>query len=274
MRQFIIGVVVFGAAAGMLACASSTDGAGNADPTENVGASEAALTPASCPSGYGLSTTTLPFDTFTSRCGGFVSPDYDNSMSVPMAFRFYFTGFAGSDYFGAECGGPPSNHHYIEGISSRTSGVFRAHAAKCSTRTHGVGNPAATYYLSRSRSTFQSGIINDPTTSQVGFDWDPGSIKAECGFHQVVTGLGQTESNEIDAISCSPANVTTGTTSGTCKTVKFVRGDNCLDGCSGSGDWNPGFFKTMCRSSQYVKGVSKNVSGGLGEINAILCCNW
>jgi len=275
MRQFIVGVVVFGAATGMLACASSTDEAGNADVAENVGLSQAALVPGACPSGYPFQTTTLPFDTFTSRCNG-QSADYDNSNSVPANLRFYFTSFQGSTYFGAECGGPPDNHHYIEGISSRTNGVFRAHAGKCSTRSHGVlvprGDGSGRHYLSRTNS--QHGVIDDPTTSQVGFDWDRGSIKAECGFHEVVTGLGQTESNEIDAISCSPANVTTGATSGTCTTVRFVSGDNCLDGCSGSGDWNPGYFKTMCRSSQYVKGVSKNVSRGLGEISAILCCNW
>jgi len=269
----------------MLACGSSTDGAGNVD-LENVGVSEGALTAATCPNGYGFQTTTLPFGSLTSRCNG-NSWDYDKSTSVPSNARYYFTGFAGSDYFGAECGGPPDNHHYIEGISARTD-VVRPHAAKCSTRSHGVlvppANGAAVRYLSRTNRTVtginppRSALNNDPTTSQLGgWDWDPGNIKAECGFHQVVTGVGQTESGEIDAISCSQGNVSTGASSGSCKVVKFIAGDNCLDGnCSGSGNWDPTYNKTMCRSSQYIKGVSKRYQAvnGLGEISAILCCNW
>jgi len=275
MRQFIVGVVMFGAGAGMLGCASSADGDGGSDRAENVGFSEEALVPGSCPTGYPFQTTTLPFGTQTSRCNG-SSVDYDNANSVPANLRFYLTGFAGSTYFGAECGGSPDDHHYIVGVSTRTD-VFRPHAAKCSTRSHRVLVPASNgrHYLSRTNT--QGGVINDPTTSQVnGWDWDPGAIKAECGDHQVVTGLGQTESNEIDAISCSPADVTHGPTSGTCEVLKFTGGDHCPEGCGGSGDWDPNNFKNTCRASQYVKGVSKRFQGGngLGEISAILCCSW
>jgi hypothetical protein len=119
--------------------------------------------------------------------------------------------------------------------------------------------------------------VNDPTTSQVGgWDWDPGNIKAECGFHEIVTGVAQSESNEIDAIQCNSAAVGTGALQSHCNVLKFDNQNHCSGNCTGGQDWAVGFQKNTCGSWQYVKGVSKkgNLQTSNGEISAILCCNW
>jgi hypothetical protein len=212
-----------------------------------------------CPTGY--PNTALQFDTFTSQCS--TSGDWDHTGIISP--RSFFTN-DDSFYFAAECGLASNNHHYIAGISARTD-VSRPHSAKCATELHNVGVPVSRHYLSRATSNGDK--INDPTVTNVGFDWDQGAIKAECGFHQIVTGVAQLESNEIDAISCNSASVGTGTNRATCNPLKFDHQSHCTGSNCG---WAFGYYINSCRSDQYVKGVSKR--GPLGEISAILCCNW
>lgn len=213
-----------------------------------------------CPAGY--PTTALPFDTGTSQCS--TSGDWDHTGIIsPRSFYTSDDGY----YFAAECGLASGSHDYVVGISARTS-VARAHSAKCATNLHGVGTPSSRHYLSRVNGLGQR--IDDRGYST--YDWDPGYIKAECGFHEVVTGVAQLESNEIDAISCNSASVGTGVGPSTCNVLKFDFQNHCLQGCSGSSDWAFGYYKNVCGSGQYVRGVSK--SGPIGEIHAILCCNW
>ena len=251
--------LVIGAACmamGTISCSAEEESAG--ENTEVTGALDYLN---GCPGGY--PTTALQFDTFTSQCS--TSGDWDHTGIIsPRSFFTNDTGY----YFAAECGLAANNHHYIVGISARTD-VSRAHSAKCATALHNVGVATSRHYLSRANS---SGVkINDPTVSNVGFDWDPGAIKAECGFHKIVTGVAQLESNEIDAISCNSASVGTGTNQATCNALKFDHQNHCSQSCN-SPDWAFGYYKNVCRSDQYIKGVSKK--GPLGEISAILCCNW
>lgn len=232
-----------------------------ADSASAIGTTSGALNYLNgCPAGY--PNTALTFDTQTTQCS--TSGDWDHTGIISP--RTFFTSDTGI-YFAAECGLASNNHHYVVGISARTD-FNRPHSAKCATELHQVGAPVSRRYLSRANA--QGGGIDDG--SSPSFDWDYGAIKAECGYHQVVTGVAQLESNEIDAISCSPADVRTGIGPSTCNTVPFNHQDHCGQSCSGSSDWAYGYYKNVCRSDQYVKGVSKR--GPYGEISAILCCNW
>jgi len=214
-----------------------------------------------CPAGY--PSTALQFDTFTSQCT--TSGDWDHTGIIsPRSFYTSDDGY----YFAAECGEQNfPNHDYVVGISARTN-VARAHSAKCATNYHNVGAPTSRHYLSRANAAGTK--INDPSTPS--YNWDPGNIMAECGYHEVVTGVAQLESNEIDAISCSPASVGTGVSSATCNVLRFDYQNHCGQSCSGGSDWAYGYYKNICRSDQYIKGISKK--GPMGEISAILCCNW
>lgn len=223
-----------------------------------------------CPAGY--PNTALQFDQFSSRCSGTTDWDHTGIISPRV--------FATSDdsyYYAAECNTNPQSHHYVVGISARTD-ASRAHSAKCSTNLHNVGTPSSVHYLSRANSQLQP--INDPTSNQTGgwTWWNPTTeVKAECLFHELVTGVAQLESGEIDAISCNstsnPLGISTGPSRSTCQRLPYdFSGNHCNQSCSGSSDWAFGYYKNMCGSSQYIKGVSKLKS--TGEISAILCCNF
>jgi len=241
-------------AVGMIGCGTEPESS-----SDVAKSTEALNTFLGCPSGY--PGTALPFDTGTSQCS--TSGDWDHTGIIsPRAFYTSDDGF----YFAAECG-LTSNHDYIVGISARTS-VARAHSAKCATNNHGINPPSSRHYLSRTNAA--GAHIDD--RGYFTYDWDPGFTKAECGFHEVMSGVAQLESNEIDAISCNSATVGTGVGPSTCNVLKFDFQNHCLQNCSGSSDWAFGYYKNVCGSNQYMRGVSK--SGPLGEIHAILCCNW
>lgn len=257
-RRFLgIGVVCI--AAGAMGCGTNPESSDDID--KSTGALDTFL---GCPAFY--PTTALTFDTGTSQCS--TSGDWDHTGIISP--RAFYTSDDGH-YFAGECGLDLGNHHYVVGVSARTS-VARAHSMKCETNAHNVGPASSRHYLSRTNA--QGGHIDD--RGFITYDWDPGHTKAECGFHEVVTGIAQLESNEIDAISCNSASVGTGVSPATCNVLKFdFQGDHCLRGCSGSGDWAQGYFKNMCNFGQYVRGVSKTTApNSIGEIHAILCCNW
>jgi hypothetical protein len=239
---------------GATGCASAPDGAEGAAKT-----TEALNSPVACPANY--PNAGLPFDTSTTQCQS--SGDWDHTgIIAPRSFVLFDDGF----YYGAECGHIGFNHDYVVGVSRRTD-FARPHSAKCSSDFHNVQNPSSRHYLSRADSAGHK--INDPQTSQIGRDWAVGSIKAECGFHEVVTGIAQTEAGEVDAISCSPATVNGGNT---CNAVPFDAQNHCGQNCTGSSDWAVNYYKNVCRTDQYIKGVSKELSQGF--ISSILCCNW
>jgi hypothetical protein len=112
--------------------------------------------------------------------------------------------------FGAECG----LHDVVDGISARvkvdSSVLNLPHSIKCKNGdsrigfpTPGTGAESTIHYLSK---TTSSGTpIDDRCWPSVGWDSDVGFVKAECIFGQVVTGVGQTEDDEIDAIACAPS---------------------------------------------------------------------
>jgi hypothetical protein len=225
-----------------------------------------------CPSGYPFSVTALPFDQFTSRCS--TSGDWDHTGIIsPRVFATNDTSW----YFGAECGLASNNHHYVVGVSARTD-ASRAHSVKCATNLHNVGTPTSRHYLSRANSQLQP--INDPTSNQTGgwVWWNSSTeVKAECLFHEIVTGVAQLESGEIDAISCNltsgATGVTTGPSQSSCQRLSFdQQGDHCNQSCNGGSDWAFGYFKNTCGTNQYLKGISKKKS--TGEIAALLCCNF
>jgi len=209
----------------------------------------------------------IPFDTGTTQCSS--SGDWDHTGIISP--RAFYTSDNGH-YYAGECGTDSiTNHHYVVGVSAWTSAA-QAHSLKCDTTSHNVGGATSRHYLSRTNA--QGGHIDD-----IGFftyDWDPGHTKAECGFHEAVTGVAQLASREIDAISCNSASVTTSVGPQTCNVLTFdSQGDHCLRNCSGSSDWAQGFFKNTCQFGQYVRGVSKlTTPGSSGQIHAILCCNW
>ena len=216
------------------------------------------------PAGY--PNAALPFDTSSTRL--FANGDWDHTGVIsPRVFMTSDSGW----YFGAECALNTGYHDYIQGISARTS-VSRAHSAKCvGNSTHPVtGAPQSYHYLSRANA--QGVAINDRVGSDVSWDWDPGAIKAECGWHQVVTGVAQLESNEIDGIACTSASVNAGPSTFTCQTLKFDGQNHCPFNNCGATDWAPGYYKNLCKSTQFIKGISKKAP--MGEISAILCCDW
>jgi hypothetical protein len=224
------------------------------------------------PSGYpGVA---LPFDQYSSR--GFPSGNWDTSkIFLPRSFQVADDGW----FFAAECsahagGMIPFSHDYVIGISSRGS-PSRAHSALCRSTEHNIhGAPSSFHYLSRGG--------NDPATPS--YQWDTGAVvMAECGYHEVITGVAQTEANEIDAIACTQSDdVHTGISPSSCTLMKFANStNNCPDGCAGNNDWAVGYVKNQCPSTQYMRGVAKRMkylpplgSGPSGEIDAILCCNW
>jgi hypothetical protein len=167
------------------------------------------------------------------------------------------------------------SHHYIVGISARTDAA-RAHSAKCATTPHQVGAPTSRHYLSRANSLLQP--ISDPTSTEVSGNWlHAGEVRAECLHHEVVTGIAQLESGEIDAISCNYTQVPTGVSTGpnvpvTCQRLDFNFQNHCTQGCSGGSDWAFGYYKNTCGTNQYIKAVAKKTSDG--TIAAILCCNF
>lgn len=253
-------------AIGGVCIVAGTMGCGTAPESESdvAKSTEGLNYPTACPAYY--PSTALSFDTSTTQC--YSSGDWDHTGIIsPRAFYTSDDGY----YFAGECGYDLGNHHYAVGISARTS-VARAHSLKCSSNYHNIGPASSYHYLSRTNA--QGGHIDD--IGSFTYDWDPGHTKAECGYHEVVSGVAQLESNEIDAIACNSAAVGTGVSPSTCNVLKFdFQGNHCLQGCSGSSDWAIGYYKNMCGNGQYLRGVSK-VTGpnSIGEIHAILCCNW
>jgi hypothetical protein len=224
-----------------------------------------------CPGGY--PGTALQFDQFSSRCSGTADWDHTGIIS-PRVFATNDDTF----YYAAECSLASGNHHYIVGVSARTD-ASRARSAKCATALHNVGTPSSVHYLSRANSQGQP--INDPTFNQTGgwTWWNPTTeVKAECLFHELATGIAQLESGEIDAISCNTTTlpgpgISTGPSQSTCQRLPYDRrGNHCNQSCSGGSDWAFGYYKNMCGTNQYLKGVSKLKA--TGEISALLCCNF
>jgi len=268
----------FGIFAGICATLLMT-GCSAESASEEVGVGYEALT-ASGPVPAGYPNSALPFDTGTTRA--YQSGDWDH----PGIFAPRHLILSGTDnvpYFAAECAG--SNpfgvlfHDYVIGISARTSS-HRPHSAKCVSAARNV-NPSSvsTHFLSRWSNV---GTPFDDAGDVPGGGWPSGQnwdtsaySRASCGFHEVVTGVAQTESNEIDAVYCTHGPVASGIGPSTCNRVLFDGVDHCPVG--GCGAWAPPangqtYTKNQCRSDQYVKGVSKKA--GTGEISAILCCNW
>jgi len=257
--HLIMGLAVAGL--GAAGCAASAS-----DESEEVGTAEQAFNNIlGAPPNY--PTAALPFDQGTTRL--YSNGDWDHSNIFSP--RVFYTSDSGW-YFGAECALGNTYHHYLVGISARTN-VNRAHSAKCDDHeSHGVhGAPAAYRYLSRANT---NGTRKNDLGGDVPWNWDStASVRADCGWHEVVTGVAQLESNEIDGIACTAANGPfSGISQATCTTLRFDKNNHCSRNCTGANDWAVGYYKNICGSNQYMKGVSK--SGPIGEISAILCCNW
>ena len=238
-----------------------------AEPSAATTITEALNSNQGCPAGY--PGTALQFDQFSSRCSGTADWDHTGIIS-PRVFSTNDDSF----YYAAECD-TSASHHYIVGISARTDAA-RAHSAKCATTPHQVGAPTSRHYLSRANSLLQP--ISDPTSTEVSGNWlHAGEVRAECLHHEVVTGIAQLESGEIDAISCNYTQVPTGVSTGpnvpvTCQRLDFNFQNHCTQGCSGGSDWAFGYYKNTCGTNQYIKAVAKKLSDG--TIAAILCCNF
>lgn len=253
---------------GVASVAMFTFACGAESTAEDLGVTQQAFNNTLAPPA-GYPNTALPFDMGTTRL--YSNGDWDH----PGIFspRLFSTMLEDAGwFFGAECafGNAFGNFHDIViGISAREF-PHRPHSAKCFSSSRSVTGAPSYRYLSRRNA---AGAIND-SGGDLSWNWDPGAIKADCGWHQVVTGVAQTEGGEIDGIACTSAAVTSARTQQTCKTLKYDNVNHCPAGGCGA-DWAPGYFKNQCASTQYIKGVSKTSGPGtIGEISAILCCNW
>jgi hypothetical protein len=96
-------------------------------------------------------------------------------------------------------------------------------------------------------------------------DWSPGSYKGECPQNYPVVGLSKyTTPPHSHAVRCATQPVAA---SSGCYIRTMYASEN--RGFSGSGDWDPGYYKTECGWNEYVAGVSQSTSG---VPTGILCC--
>jgi hypothetical protein len=113
-------------------------------------------------------------------------------------------------------------------------------------------------------------------------DWSPNSYKGECQRGQPLIGLsiftanGNRASGPAHTVLCDTgSNWTKGTPtyfnsfeqSRACYFRAFDPGDN--RGYTGQGDWDYGFYKAQCGTSEFVAGISQSQAG---VTNGILCC--
>jgi hypothetical protein len=112
-----------------------------------------------------------------------------------------------------------------------------------------------------------------------GTDWSIGNYKGQCGtglnssgqqalVGQPIIGLSAYTqyvpgSQQAHAIQCNTTTVPT--TPSSC----YGRAFNPSNNTGTSEDWDSGYAKAGCRSSEFVEGVSQSLSG---QINGILCC--
>jgi len=105
-------------------------------------------------------------------------------------------------------------------------------------------------------------------------NWDvfSGTIKAECGFNEAVTGVAEADdgSHIITAILCTWIQSEIDAAPSNCNTRFFSLTSDNRRSTSG-GDWDGGYSKNQCGDSQILKGVS--AVANTGEIHAILCCS-
>ena len=158
----------------------------------------------------------------------------------------------------AECGsGGP-----VAGVSASVNG--NAHSVLCETPSHdGLQYPFDSTAVTEVFSTSNSADFGGRG------DWDPGYLKGECAVGNVVNGVAQTVSGQIDRLECThyalgPSDVSTNT----CQAHTFP-GD--YPSPFWYNDWAYGNYKLECDAGTTLVGVSADVNAH--HPHAILCCN-
>jgi hypothetical protein len=191
-------------------------------------------------------------------------------------FQFTPIGDWASGSYKGECGNIAANSQTggvaegqpVVGLSASTSEA-NSHGVLCGQ----VGiQPTGTCYARALGSSDNRGDTDSGSNfNGHGGDWDYGFTKDECSAGEYVQGAAQgsgsngTVSGRFDSVLCCPGQVT----HQTCTAQIFGTGNSPAYG--NGPDWDPGFFKGVCPTGQYVAGVSRASTGG--AVHGILCCN-
>jgi hypothetical protein len=155
----------------------------------------------------------------------------------------------------------------ISGISASTNASF-SHGLLCG--QVGIPPTGTCYDRALGSSDNRGDTDSGSNFSGHGGDWDYGFTKDECNAGEYVQGVSQgsgqggTTSGYFDGILCCPGNVT----HQICTSQAFGTGNSPAYGIGP--DWDPGFYKGVCPTGQYVAGVSRTTSNA---VHAILCCS-
>ena len=160
----------------------------------------------------------------------------------------------------AECssGGP------VAGLSASVSG--NAHSVLCESPSH---NGTTSFPFS---STAVTEAFSTSDSAHVGGrgDWDPGYLKGECAVGNVVSGVAQTLSGQIDHLECTHYAVgDVSLSAGTTCSVHAFPGD--YPSPFPYNDWAPNNYKLECDANTTLVGVSADLNAH--HPHAILCCS-
>jgi neprosin-like protein len=114
-------------------------------------------------------------------------------------------------------------------------------------------------------SCYPRSFANGDNRGSPGADWDPGYVKAECGYAEVATGIAQSASHQLNTLLCCAEQGNADHVS--CTVEKFESSDSPSYG-SGP-DWAIGEYKGVCPVGKAVVGISRKSTGAA---HAILCC--
>jgi hypothetical protein len=109
-------------------------------------------------------------------------------------------------------------------------------------------------------------------TRSVGgsIDWAPSRYKLECGSNEYVSGASAQSggSNPLHAVMCAKGSSNSPLQTANCSARVFDTADS--DGASDNEDWDSGYLKGECGTSEYLAGVS--VTPGTSRPYSLLCC--
>lgn len=184
----------------------------------------------------------------------------------PMAYSFDTSDnplpFPYSDFAPGELKAECSSGGPVAGLSASVSG--EAHSALCETPLYG-----GTSFPFNSAAVTEVFSTSDSADFGGRGDWDPGYLKGECAVGNVVNGVAQTLSGQIDHLQCTHYAVGFNSWSAdtTCTAHAFP-GD--YPSPFPYNDWAYGDYKLECDLGTTLVGISADPSAH--HPHAILCC--
>ena len=188
------------------------------------------------------------------QTNGSVAYSFDTSDN-PLPFPY--SDFAPGE-LKAEC---PSGDP-VDGLSASPNG--KAHSVLCETPSHDQS-------IFRFNSTAVTETFSTSNSADFGGrgDWDPGYLKGECAVGNVINGVAQTVSGQIDHLECTHNGLDTSALSAdtTCQAHTFPGNYPTSFPYS---DWASGYYKLECDPGTTMVGISADVNAH--NPHAVLCC--